>query len=136
MKFDFGALPGSVIRRPLIEVSLAGNTDIRFPALVDSGATSNKFDIAIADALGIDASAGPVDSFAAGGARHTGNIVDLELRIGRWTWCAPITFVHNWEHPHGILGIDGFFDNFSVRFEATQKSFSLTRRPRHTSNSI
>lgn len=130
MRFDFSSLPNEASKRPFVSVQFARLPGLLIPALVDSGATANRFDAEFAELMNIDYSNVPPELIAIGGSRRLCYSIDVQLEVGRWSWTAPVGFVPEWHHSHGILGLYGFFDNFSVRIEGASSYGTLTRRPR------
>lgn len=129
MRFDFGALPGQQASRPVVPVSFPALPGLRVLALLDTGAMGNRFDAELAEEMGLDPSAGSVRRLVLGGSQHMAHVLDVELTVGRWTWTAPVAFAQGWAHRHGVLGLEGFFDRFAVRIEASASYCALTRRP-------
>ncbi len=130
MKFPFGTLPLQAARRPIVSVTFPGLPGVRVPALVDSGATANRFDVAFAQQLGLDLTQARQQTLRIAGGQYFAHVLETRLRVGRWEWQAPVGFVEGWTHPHGVLGIDGFFDRFTVRFEAASSYLVVQSRSR------
>jgi hypothetical protein len=129
VRFEFSRLPGKIAeRQPVVPVRFPGLAGVEVPALVDSGAIANRFDAQYGEQLGLDLSTGRVEAFDVAAARYMSHVLPVQLTVGRWTWEAPVAFVENWNHGHGILGLRGFFDQFVVRFDAAHDYCALTRR--------
>jgi hypothetical protein len=126
VKFAFSAAGASGIRRPVVDVRFGGMSP-KFPCLVDSGALGIRAGADIAEILGLDLSAGQVSRHAIGGANRIGwTMVDVELRVGRWSWTAPVTFFENFNH-QPVLGLEGFFDRFAVTVDAARAETRIVR---------
>ena len=126
MRFTFSAAGASGIRRPVIDVRFGG-LDPKFPSLVDSGALGIRAGADIAEILGLDLSTGEVRHHDIGGARRLGwTMPDVEMRVGRWSWTAPVTFFEDFNH-QPVLGIEGFFDRFAVTIDAGRGETRIVR---------
>lgn len=129
MKFPFGPLPqGSSTLRPLVLVRFEGLDGVEVPALLDSGAVRNRFSAQYAEQLGLDISQGAVEPFKIAGQSHLAHLLTVPLLVGRWRLQTLVGFVQDWPHGHGVLGLQGFFDHFSVRIEAAASYSALTKR--------
>lgn len=126
MRFPFSALGGTGVRRPVIDVQFGGHR-AKIVCLVDSGALGIRADMEVADALGIDASIGVTGKFSIGGFHRMGwTVPDVEIKVNRVRWLAPVTFIENFnEMP--VLGLLGFFDHFDVTVAATRGETRLVR---------
>lgn len=132
MRFAFAQLPYQGTPRPVVNVAFPGLPGVHVPALVDSGALANRFDVAYADQLGLDLTQAEPDRFTIAGREYFSHVCTIRLKVGRWDWFAPVGFVESWQHAHGVLGLRGFFDEFSARIEAASSHLVLQRRPRAT----
>lgn len=129
MRFEFGRLPGKIAElQPVVPVRFPDLAGVEVPALIDSGAVANRFHAQYGEQLGLDLSTGRVDPFDVAGGHYVSHVLPVRITVGRWTWEAPIAFVEDWNHGHGILGLRGFFDQFVVRFDAANDYCALTRR--------
>lgn len=132
MRFAFAQLPYQGPPRPVVNVAFPGLPGVQVPALVDSGALANRFDAAYADQLGLDLTHARPQTFTIAGRDYFSHVAETVLRVGRWDWLAPVGFVEDWQHGHAVLGLKGFFDEFSVRIEAASSHLMLQRRVRKT----
>lgn len=133
MKFPYRKIPlttksaffGSSLLKPIIPVTVKyRDSDIRYEALIDSGADFNIFHAEIGEAIGIDVPSGERIYFggiqALAGAE--GYFHDVTLVTGGHEVKTRVAFssdIASWGY--GVLGQRGFFDEFAVTF-AYQKS--------------
>jgi hypothetical protein len=126
LRFAFSAAGASGIRRPVVDVRFGGLSP-KFPCLVDSGALGIRAGTEIADILGLDLSAGHVGRHGIGGAYRLGwTLTHVELRVGRWSWEAPVTFFEDFNH-QPVLGLEGFFDRFAVTIDTARAETRIVR---------
>lgn len=130
MKFDFQRVVDRPALQPIIDVEFVDHPGLTVPALLDSGASQNRFAASYADLLGIDLTTGTPESFTIAKDKFFAHLIeDVTLRVGRFQVRTTIGFVEGWRYPHAVLGIHGLFQQFSVRFEASGNYCALTRRP-------
>lgn len=130
MNFRYGQLPSGQGPLPVVNLDLLGRPGLRLPALVDSGAAGVRLDAELAIALGVDVSAMSPRVTGIGGQ---GNLLlydvpGIRLGIGKFAWSATVGFVSPWPYAHALLGTEGFFDAWNVRFDKRRDRFSLTRQ--------
>lgn len=126
MRFSFSAAGASGIRRPVVDVRFGGLSP-KFPCLVDSGALGIRAGTDIAESLGLDLSVGQVGRHGIGGAHRLGwTMPDVELRVGQWSWTAPVTFFESFNH-QPVLGLEGFFDRFAVTIDVAHAETRIVR---------
>jgi hypothetical protein len=124
-------IDGSYTKRPVVEVELSRGTQRRkFLALIDSGADQIMMPSAIAAALGIDrdtsarrtslgVSMDPIDGFV-------GHLTfQIEHQTGSFD--APVIFIDT-DVPV-LLGREGFFDRYRIKFEQDHDTFEITPPP-------
>ena len=113
---------------PLIPVTVIGPAlDLECYALVDSGSDQNVIDAPIAHATGISLTSGaPVIVSGLGDSETNGTEVDVEFRLGRQTWTAPVVFVST-GNQEVILGQLGFFAFFDITFWYQQRTIDIRK---------
>jgi len=128
VKFSYRKIPlsepssyfGSSFLRPIIPVTIKhGTKEIRYAALVDSGADFNIFHADIAEAIGIDVQSGEPINFGGIHAQSgaIGYFHEVGLEVGGHPYTTRVAF--SWDiasHGHGVLGQRGFFEYFKVIF--------------------
>lgn len=103
--------------RPIIPVTISFNgKEVSYLALIDSGADFNVFHKDVADILGIDLSKLKKVQFggiSASGRQCEGSFVEVSLDLGIKMSKAPVLFSPDIsDNGYGILGQQGFFNNF------------------------
>lgn len=127
-EIEIAASPASkkriVILRPVIPVMLIYNrTIVGYQALIDSGADYNVFDGGVAQVLGIRLTSGHKRQIAGiGGSKIKGYEHRVVLRVGDSQYSAKVIFSKEIpQHSFGVLGNQGFFDQFNVNFNYRKK---------------
>src|SRR3989344_145135 len=116
---------GESIFKPVIPIGLTiGDEPFEYSALIDSGADFCIFDAGIGDALNIDVRSGKKVNF--GGIQEAGAaeafIHEVTLIIGGWKYKTQVAFsYHLSKRAFGVLGQQGFFDLFSVKFDLVKE---------------
>lgn len=114
--------------RPVIPVSLNHkNHSIRYEALIDSGADFNIFPREIAQRLNINLKKEDIIYFSG----LEDNLIEgfkarVFLRIGEATFKTKVVFA-DLNGKSGILGQNGFFDLFEVKFNLLEKEIEITK---------
>jgi hypothetical protein len=134
LRFAFREVPDpgskSVRPRPIVDVVVEGLEIAPHACLLDSGATAVRFGIDLAEICGIDLAAAPTTQLAVGGARVTGRMAEVSLRIAdeqeSYEWTAPAWFCEPWTPAFGLLGLTGFFDHFEVTISSYDERIDLT----------
>jgi len=131
VKFPYVQVRGFYM--PIIPVVLRrGDATIASMALVDSGAAKCIFDAQYAEALGIaDVEAGnPVKFEGVTGATFVGYQHEVSLIVGGNSFAnVLITFAEGMpDNAAGILGQDGFFDLFPIKFTYSKHQIELMAR--------
>ena len=132
MKFNYKRYPnpkGLAIERPVILITLRNpfapsSPGIRYEALVDSGSDRCIFSAEIGELLGIDITATDKVLYVGGvvaGQRRPIYVHPVEIQVGdssARSFTANVGFMPDFSKSgHGLLGRDGFFDQFSfVKF--------------------
>lgn len=128
MKFRFQSLPFQNGQRPIVPVEFPSLSNTAIPGLVDSGAWGTRVDASWAQELSIDLSQGERQEFTAANGAYVAYAVPVSLKIGRVTWVANVSFTEGWNRPFVLLGLNGFFEHFVVRIDASKAETTLTRR--------
>ena len=125
MKFPYLKLPSvdpklKWVARPYIQIKLTGLKDYRIGyALIDSGADRCLFNIEIAEKIGLDLTEAPEEIF--GGIEGGKLIVKLhKIKIQIVGMSEEIEVIAGFVKSSGvtaILGQEGFFDRFRIKFE-------------------
>ena len=140
MKFDYHKFPlaqksfyfGHSILKPVISIRLLlGDKELRYAALIDSGADFCIFDAQIGEYFGLDIRAGKKMEF--GGVQDRGGAVaflhEIILDVGGNTHTTTVGFSYDIaKHGFGILGQKGFFDIFTVKFDLIKEEVELKER--------
>lgn len=134
MKFPYLKLPSTVpklkwVARPYIQVKLTGPGGISAGyALIDSGADRSLFNIQIAEKIGLDLTKAPQEYF---GGIEGGNLkaklhkVKLEI-VGMDEEIEILAGFIDSSGVAAILGQDGFFDAFKIKFEKDHGVVEIT----------
>lgn len=134
MKFPYLKLPSIVpklkwIARPYIQIKLTGPKGNSMGyALIDSGADRSLFNVQIAEKIGLDLTKAPKEYF---GGIEGGNLkaklhkVKLEI-IGINEEIELIAGFIDSSGVAAILGQDGFFDAFRIKFEKDHGIIEIT----------
>jgi hypothetical protein len=127
MKFSFQPLPAETIPRPLVPLTFPDLPSWKLLGLVDSGAVGTRISSEVAEALNMDLTDAEVKSFRVAGHDYHCRSTIVTIAVGRH---APrpmrVDFVDGWNHDHALLGIKGFFEEFTVRINGLSKEFSIT----------
>jgi hypothetical protein len=119
---------GRYTKRPIVEIELSrGNQTRKFLALVDSGADQIHMPAAIAEVFGINRAECPRRASMGITMEHIdGFVAELTFRIEHQTetFNAPIVFIDT-DLPV-LLGREGFFDRYRIKFEQDHDTFEIT----------
>ena len=129
MVFPYTRYSSSVLR-PVIEIGIKHRRrSLRYDVLVDSGADIDVFNVELAEALGIELTAGgEAEVTGATGHVETVSIHILTLTVGARTYKAPVAFLAS-ANPYGLVGQRGFFDQFVVAFDLPHERLEITPAP-------
>jgi hypothetical protein len=123
---------GFAILKPIIplKISVEGE-ELRYAALIDSGADFCIFDAEIGEYLGLDIKSGKREEF--GGIQERGGaeafLHNITINIGGWNYKTVVGFSYDIaKHGFGILGQKGFFDIFVVKFDLLKEEIELKER--------
>lgn len=121
---------GNTILKPIIPITVSyEDKQLRYEALIDSGADFCIFDAQIGSYLGIDVASGIKEVF--GGIQERGNAVaflhKVTINIGGWNYETIVGFSQDIaKYGFAILGQKGFFDLFTVKFDLKKEIIELT----------
>ena len=134
MKFPYIKLPSQDARlkwtaRPYIEIKLTGPKGTRFGyALIDSGADRSLFNIQIAERIGLDLTDAPEEYFGGiEGGNQKAKLHKIKLQIVGMS--EEIEILAGFIDSSGvaaILGQDGFFDSYRIKFEKDHNVVEIT----------
>lgn len=105
--------------RPVVTIALLHqNTKEKFSALVDSGADACLFPRDAAEVLNIDIKSGPRAFFTGiGGGQIPFYFHEIDIFVGEYQVKTKVGFSTSTIGTTGLLGQQGFFDNFIVSFD-------------------
>jgi hypothetical protein len=112
--------------RPLLDVVVADMDELRFPALVDSGATNTLLPRWLADSAGVGLGESHRRSLAVASTVTDAVFVTTRLTGGGHTWESEVAFCEPWPYSWGLLGQRSFFRYFTVTFRAVDFEFEVT----------
>ncbi len=117
------------IKRPMIEIEVFSKDDSKkFDALIDSGADLSLFNLEIAEALDVDLTNSKPSNFTGIAGNVDGYRVDkLKIKVNGFTETVEIPACFVDSPSVGILlGQDGFFDLYRIKFEKDHDTFEIT----------
>lgn len=123
---------GSSILKPIIPITISlRGRELRYAALIDSGADFCIFDAEVGEFLGLDIIAGEPEEF--GGIQEKGGAVaylhNITITVGGRDYKTTVGFSYDIaKRGFGILGQKGFFDIFVVKFDLIKEEIELKRR--------
>ena len=129
MKYKFKYVQAGLWYRPIIKVMLKFNkVEFSYLALIDSGADFNIFHADITKILKINLSKlkNPV-SFSGIKGGGVGYFTSIDLGIDNNFINTPVVFSNDIsDNGYGILGQQGFFNNYKVEFDYRLRVIKLT----------
>jgi hypothetical protein len=138
MKYKFSVVAGQTnidgryTKRPIVEVELSkGKQTRKFLALIDSGADQITMPAAIAEAFGIEREKCPKRGAVGISMEYTQGFVgelDFHIKNQAETFKAPVVFIDT-DVPV-LLGREGFFDRYRIKFEQDHDTFEITLAPK------
>ena len=138
MKYRYTVAAGAVdttgryTKRPIVEVALShGGPERKFLALVDSGADQITMPAAIAHALGIDRAAClPRSLMGITMERVPGFVAHLDIRVQNFPESVNVPVIFIDTDVPVLLGQEGFFDRYRIKFEKDHDTFEIAPAPR------
>lgn len=134
MKFPYLKLPSfdpnlKWAARPYIPIKIIGSKGFwEGYALIDSGADRSLFNIQIAEKIGLDLTSGQVENFGGiEGGNLKASLQKIKVQIiGMGEEIEIMAGFVNSSGVAAILGQDGFFDNFRIKFERDHGIIEIT----------
>lgn len=114
--------------RPVIQIDFDGsNGGLSYLVLIDSGADYCIFHASIGEELGLDIKKGPALTFyGTSGEPQRAYFHKIKFKIGGHEHVAKVGFSYEMEKlAYGILGQDGFFDQWIIKFEYSKENIEL-----------
>lgn len=143
MKFAYKKIPifkdlksrqVSFVYRPIIPVQIKyRDKEVGYEALIDSGADSCIFHSEIAEILDISWEKGKPCSFGGIGGKFLKGFISSPIAISVGGHPIKTSVIFSEEIPsygYGILGQEGFFRFFRIRFVFQKKTVQITPEPR------
>lgn len=118
--------------RPVIQIDFDGpNGKFGYLVLIDSGADYCVFHARVGELIGLDIKAGkPLTFFGTSGEPQKAYFHMVTFKIGGYKHRCEIGFSYDMEKlPYGLLGQDGFFDKWIVKFEYHKENVELKEIP-------
>ncbi len=119
--------------RPVIPITLVNkDKKISYEVLVDSGADLCIFDAELAEVLDINLKNAPMrEVFGVGGKASVYYFHKITIEVGGWPYEIEAGFMKSVAGnvmPYGLVGQNGFFDKFTVKFDLTKEEIELKKR--------
>lgn len=113
-------------RQPVVPVVLVyGRNKLEYEAVVDSGAETTLFDVAVAQLLNIDLHGSAQQIETVSGHRVDVMYRAVKITVGKKLWTANVGFTQLKDPQIGLLGHLGFLDHFRVTLDYRAGEFSL-----------
>jgi len=120
-------IAGKFVKRPVVEIEISHKKQARkFLAVIDSGADNTLMPSYIADVLGIDRGGRPRYSVMGISMEPIeGFIADIDFLVRKQAtkFTAPVVFIER--NIPILLGQEGFFDTYRIRFEKDHDIFEV-----------
>lgn len=117
--------------RPIIPIALRHNKkELKYVALLDSGADFNIFHSELTEILDIDLTKLRKSTFGGinKGAHGSSHMTVIEIGVDNYTFDTPVYFSTDISlDGYGIVGQQGFFDKFKILFNRDAKKIELTK---------
>lgn len=123
---------GKFILKPIIPIKISRvDIEVKYVALIDSGADFCIFDAGIGEYLKLDVKSGVEVGF--GGIQNAGTakayLHRVNLEIGGVQFQSDIGFSYDIsDRGYGIFGQKGFFDKFIVKFDLIKEEIEIKER--------
>lgn len=120
--------------RPVIQIDFeTPNGNFGYLVLIDSGADYCIFHSSIGEQLGLDIKSGkPLTFFGTSGEPQRAYFHKITFKIGGWVHTCKVGFSYDMETlPYGLLGQDGFFNRWIVKFEYQKENIDLKEVESH-----
>lgn len=123
---------GRLKKRPVVEITLSKNGKSRdFFAVIDSGADVTTMSTQVAEVLGIDwknCRQGNVLGISGVTQHSYCDKLDITVKTLGDTFSIPVVFTETYIPI--LLGQEGFFDRYRIKFEKDHDTFEITRAPK------
>jgi hypothetical protein len=131
VRYRFLELPGapSTLPRPVVPVQFEDLEDTPLLCLVDTGATTNRFGLWLAEETGIDLRRAPQSTIAIAGMTTTARDARADLTVAGVRYSAPVTFCDPWPFAFNLLGQEGFLRFFRLALCAAEGWLELEPEP-------
>lgn len=119
--------------RPVVQIDFeTENGKFGYFVLIDSGADYCLFHASIGEELGLDVKSGkPLTFYGTSGEPQKSYFHKITFKIGGHDHTCEVGFSYEMEKlAYGILGQDGFFDKWSVKFEYHKENVEIKEIPR------
>jgi len=132
MKFKYKRYGANTLR-PVVPIKVK-NKDraLQYEVLVDSGADMCIFDEEVGKVIGIDIRKGKQRQvFGVGGKSSNYFLHKVQMEVGGWSYEIDAGFmpaVAGRVMPYGIVGQNGFFEFFIVKFDLQKEDIELKKR--------
>ena len=113
---------------PLIFITLVGKQEVDIYSLIDSGSPSNLFSMDYAEKAGIDLSNTRKVEIHGINGKQNGYLKKVTMKFLGKRWRSEVIFCDRNED-HDLLGSQGFFQHFEVRFRYYERKFSISPAP-------
>ena len=114
-------------RRPIVTLEVCGpSASFKVTGLIDSGADTTLMDVSIATVLGINLTdANKHVTYGIDGKPHEIHETEVAIQVDKLNQITiPVSFMENLPVPC-LLGQEGFFDAYRIKFERDHKTFEL-----------
>lgn len=114
--------------RPVIQIDFySSNGKFGYLVLIDSGADYCIFHAKIGELLGLDIKSGkPLTFYGTSGQPQIAYFHKVTFKIGGIEHRCEVGFSYDMEKlAYGLLGQDGFFDKWSIKFEYNKENIEL-----------
>lgn len=114
--------------RPVIQIDFdAPRGSFGYLVLIDSGADYCIFHATIGEQLSLDIKSGkPLTFFGTSGEPQKAYFHKIKFKVGGHEHCCEVGFSYDMEKlAYGLLGQDGFFDQWNIKFEYTKENVDL-----------
>lgn len=120
--------------RPVIQIDFGGiSRKFSYLVLIDSGADYCVFHAKVGELLGLDIKSGKLVTFyGTSGQPQIAYFHAVSFKIGGHDHICEAGFSYEMERlPYGLLGQDGFFNKWIVKFEYHKENIELKEIPDH-----
>lgn len=128
MKFKFKKY-GTNIYRPVISIRLENkNQSYKHEVLIDSGSDLCLFNADMAELLEVDLAESEQKYLGTVAGSSPFYMHDVTIRLGDASRKIKAGFIHGMPNSYGIVGIQGFFDQFAISFDLEKDEIVLEQK--------